>query len=138
MAFSGNNQLIYNAAFNGCMAGAVAGAQIADQTATDYAALQLVANAFAQEVDSQIATDPQLATGAAGTTVPPATAAETSAQQAKAGIVFAVCFGFWFARPNWQSSQTPATYLNAALAVKAVYTQAVTGYGAAVGGTSLS
>jgi hypothetical protein len=136
MAFSGNNQSIYNAAYDGFLAGALAGKVYTDETAADYATLTASATAFATEQDSVIATDPELSTGAGGTTVPPTTNVLTQNQLAKVHLMFSLCFGYWSGRFN--SDNVPSDYTNSALAIKAVYTEAVAGYANAPGGTSLT
>lgn len=136
MAFSGNNQLIYNAAFNGAMAGMMAGRPITDATTADYAAYGNVATAWATEVDSLIVTDAQLA--AAGATVPPTTAAETAAQQAKAGFIHQLSHSYWQGRDITGASTVAANYSVAATAVFHAYSEAVAQYALAPGGTSLS
>jgi hypothetical protein len=139
MSFSGNVQSIFNAALNGCLAGMVAGAQGQDSTATDYNQLGAVALAVATEVDSVVGADATLA--GSGATVVPASAANQANALAKPALMFGICFGYFFQRPNWlggSSSTTATTYATAAAAIKAIYTQAVTQYGNAPGGTSLS
>jgi hypothetical protein len=135
MAFSGNNQTLYNAALNGCLAGQVAARQIKDAVTADYAVLGNVATIFAQEVDAQIAADATLS--AAGATVVPASAANQQNALTKSNIMFAICFGLWFSRGG-AADVTLADYLADALAVKAVFLQAVAQYALAAGGTSLS
>jgi len=148
MAFSGNNQLIYNAAFNAAMAGQLAqnplvGASPAlGATAPIYVAIAAVATAFATAVDAAIATNANLATGAAGTTVPPTTAAITVNQGARVGIAFAVCLGFWNSRGSAtlaaDAGATSTDWTAIAAQVNAIYTAAVTAYANAPGGTSLT
>src|ERR1700690_2901878 len=138
MAWAGNNQLLFNAALNGMMAGVHAGQPnpgnpSAPLTAASYAAIATASAAFAKELDSLIATDPQLATGANGTSVPPATAAETSGQSAKVGIVYGLSEAYWRDRRgigfSADAGATPADYLPAATAISVIYTASVTQYG---------
>ena len=136
MAFSGNNQAIYNAAYDGFLAGALAGKVYTDEVAADYASLSVSAGAFATELDSVISTDANLSTGAAGTSVPPTTNVLTSNQLAKTHLMFSLCFGYWSGRFN--SDNVPSDYTNSALAIKAVYVEAVAGYASAPGGSSLT
>jgi hypothetical protein len=148
MAFSGNNQLVYNAAFNAALAGQLAqqplvGASPAlTATSPVYVALAAVASAFAKAVDAAIGNNVSLATGAAGTTVPPTTALITATQGALVGIVYAVCLGFWNSRAGAQlaadAGATSTDYTAIAAQVLAIFTAASTAYAAAPGGTSLS
>lgn len=134
MAFSGNNQAIYNAALNGAFSGQLAGAQQVDGTTGDYASIGNVATAFAKEVDSLIAAVANLTAG--GASVVQATAAEAATQLAYTSIIFGLSFGYWFSRRG--TDTTAADYAVGAAALVAVYNQAITQYGAAAGGTSIS
>jgi hypothetical protein len=134
MAFSGNNQALYNAALNGALAGQLAGAQQSNTVSSNYAAYGNVATAFATEVDSKITAVANLTS--AGASVVQATAAEAATQNAYCSIIFGLSFGFWFSRAG--SDVTAADYSAAATAVFAVYTQALAQYALAPGGTSIS
>lgn len=135
MAFSGNNQSLYNAALNGALAGQIAGSQIADGNTAHYATYGNVASAFAKEVDAGIVADATLTT--AGATLVPASAANQANALAKTSIMFQLCFAYWLGRQG-ASDITATDYAVAAAAIAAAYAQAVTQYGLAPGGTSLS
>lgn len=136
MAFSGNNQSIYNAAYNGFIGGAVAGRGVTDPTASDYSSLATAAIAFATEVDANVPTDAELSTGAAGTTIAPSAGVNAAAAYAKTHLMYSLCFGYWAGRYNVDI--VTSDYLTDALAIKAVYTEGVAGYASAPGGTSLT
>lgn len=134
MAFSGNNQSLYNAALRGYIAGTVRNRPIVDPTSADYAAtIGNPATAFATEVDSLIVADAQLT--AAGATIVPGTAAQQQAALAKPGLMQAIAESV-ASSPG--GSTTAAAYLVQATACAALYAQGVTQMGAAPGGTSIS
>jgi hypothetical protein len=141
MAFSGNNQSIFNSALNGCLAGMLAGGQVVDPTAADFASMVAIAVAFATEVDAKIATDAAMSTGAAGTTIDPVAGATQATFIAKPNLAFALCFGYWFGRPFAPGvTATAAGYVVGATSIAAIYAEATgaAGYGAAPGGSSLT
>lgn len=139
MAFSGNNQTIYNAALDGALAGMVASGQVQDPTTADYAALGAAATVWATKLDSLIATDATLSTGAGGTTIAPIAGATTANLNAKGHLAFALSFGFWFGRNVPLSAPVTAAAVTAgATAVAAVYAQGVAQYALAPGGSSLT
>lgn len=135
MAFSGNNQTIYNAALNGTLAGMQEGRPLTDGTSADYAVQGNVASAFAKEVDSLIAADATLTT--AGATLVPASAANQANALAKVNAMLAICRAVWAGRGG-ASDVTAVDYAVLAAAVVAVYNQAIAQYALAPGGTSLS
>jgi hypothetical protein len=138
MAFSGNNQTIFNQAFNGYMAGALSGRPIADTVAADYSSLVTSGLAFAQEVDANIPTDAELSTGAGGTTIAPAAGAAAANAYAKSSLMFSLCLGYWQGRLNNTPDPVATDYLSIALAIKAAYVESVAGYASAPGGSSLT
>lgn len=134
MAFTGNNQTIFNSAMNGALAGMMKGRPLTDATAADYQNMCKVALAFATEVDSEIAVDATLT--AAGATVVPATAANQQNYNAKSHLIASLCFAYWDGR--WSTDQTAGDWSVGAAAVAAAYAEQVATYANAPGGTSLS
>lgn len=139
MAFSGNNQTIYNAAFDGAMGGMMAGAQATDPTQADYNTMQAVATLWATKLDSLIATDANLSTGAGGTTIDPIAGVTTASLNAKSHLAFALSFGYFMNRNQPTSAGLTAnTFTIGATAVAAAYASGVAGYANAPGGSSLT
>lgn len=136
MAFSGNNQSVYNAALDGAMAGMLAGRPLTDTTTADYAAFGNAATIFATKLDSLIATNASLSTGAAGTTVPPTTALITATLNALGHLAFGLSFAYFYQRPALDV--TLADYTALATAIGAAFAQVQAQYLLAPGGTSLS
>ena len=148
MSFTGNNPTLYNAAFNGALAGMIAGNQLnaaAVPSATDQNTVAMVAaaTAFATEVDSLIpitGAQANITTSATpNTTKAPVAGITTASQLAFSVVLFGICFGYWFGRPDNVTSPAPtaAGFAQPAAAVVAIYTAAQTGYAGAPGGTSL-
>lgn len=139
MAFSGNNQSIYNAAFDGAMAGMMAGAQSADPTQADYNVIAAVATLWATKLDSLIATDANLSTGAGGTTIAPIAGVTTASLNAKSHLAFALSFGFFVNRNQPTTAGITAnTFTVGATAIAAAYAAGVAQYALAPGGSSLT
>lgn len=134
MAFTGNNQTIFNSAMNGALAGMMKGRPLTDNTAADYLNMCKVALAFATEVDSEIAADATLT--AAGATVVPATAANQQNFNAKSHLIATLCMSYWDGR--WSNDQVAGDFSVPAAAIAAAYTEQVAQYANAPGGTSLS
>lgn len=134
MAFTGNNQTLFNAAMDGALAGMMAGRDMKDATQNDYNAVASAALSYATEVDAQIAADATLT--AAGATVIPASAANQQNFNAKSHLMQAISFGVWHGRSGTDNNNPD--YLVLAKAVAAAYAAAVAAYANAPGGTSLS
>jgi hypothetical protein len=100
MAWAGQNQEVWNAAFNGALAGMFALAQPTDPTATDYAKYTAAAKAWAVAVDAQILSNAAISTGANGTTVVASAGVNAATQQAYVSLVTALSFGYWSQRSN--------------------------------------
>lgn len=148
MAFTGNNPTLYNAAFNGALAGMFAGgainaASVPSATDTETVAMVAQCTAFATEVDSLIAitgAQANITTAASpNTTKAPIAGITTASQLAFSDVLFGLCFAAFFQKPNTVTVPAPAAvqYAQLAAAVVAVYTAAQTGYAGAPGGTSL-
>ena len=136
MAFTGNNQTIFNAALDGAMAGTLSGRSISDLTQADYNVYAQAALALATEVDANIATDPNLSTGAGGTTIAPVAGVTTATLNAKGHLAFALSFAVTEGRPL--QDITAADYSVLGQAVAKAYAAAVAQYANAPGGTSLT
>ena len=135
MVWAGNNQEVWNAAFNGALAGMFAQAPVADSVAADAASYTAVAKAFAVEVDAAIATNGAISTGANGTTVVASAGVNAATQQAYVSLVTSLCFGYWFSRSGANLPATPptaASFAVAAAAINALVTASQTVYTAAV------
>jgi hypothetical protein len=120
MAWAGNTQEVWNAAFNGALAGIFANLGFAvklpssglppavpDTTTADYAPYAAVAEAWAIAVDAAIGPVTGMSTGTNGTTVPPTTAAEAATQQAYVSLVTTLSQSYW------QNKQGSLLQLNA-------------------------
>lgn len=140
MAFSGNNQTVYNAALAGAYAGMLSGANITDPTAADYQALGAIATLYATKFDALVATNANLSTGAGGTTVDPIAGVTTASLNALGHLAYGVSFAAWQGRyPQTRTGQAAADFTVIATAAAAAYNQIFnTQYAAAPGGTSLT
>ena len=136
MSFSGNNQSIFNAAYNGALGGFFEGRVSADPVAADYSQFATVALAYAQAVDAAIPTDAELSTGAAGTTIAPGAGTNAAAAYAKTQLMVSLSRAFWSGR--LPSDIVSADYALIALTIKAQYVEFVAGYASAPGGSSLT
>jgi hypothetical protein len=127
-----NNALLFNAAFNGFMAGAFAGSYQTDPTQADYAPIVNQAVTFATAMDAAIPTDtagspqPATTTGisvAGGAAIQPAgSSAVVEAQSLKPSLLQALCFGAAFQR---YATGVPSSQFTAVIAaLKAAYFQA--------------
>lgn len=117
-----NNNLLFNAAMSGAVAGMQSGRSPTSTTASDYATTINAAKQFAVEVDSLIANDGAIS-GGAGVTLPPTTAAITSAQNAKVPLLATICKGLWEGKTA--QSVTATDYLVMAGVAVAIYTQTI-------------
>ena len=118
------NNVYYNAAFMGCIHGALAGRDIKSATAADYLALTQAAQAFATKLDSLIAFDALVTTGASNTMLVD-TASNTiqSDTQMRPGLLQAICAGIWDGRRP--TSTVQADYAVEAAAAAAAFTEAL-------------
>lgn len=126
-----NNALLFNAALNGYLAGALAGAYQTDPTQADYAPIVNQAVVFATAMDAAIAVDLIAAPQPAGT--PPISIAGGAAivgagaswlieaQAIKPGLLQSLCFGMAFQR--YTTGLTAGNYTTLIAAIKAVYFQ---------------
>jgi hypothetical protein len=134
MAWAGNNQEVWNAAFNGALAGMYAGAGITDPTAADAASYTAVAKSWAVAVDAAVATNAAISTGANGTTVVASAGVNAATQQAYVSLVSTLSMGYWLNRNGANLPATPptsASFTTAATALAALVTAAQTVYTAA-------
>jgi hypothetical protein len=138
MAFSGNNQTIFNAALDGMFAGALCGKPFTDGAATpnSYATLEAACVVFATAMDADIPTNANLSTGAGGTTIDPVAGVTTASLNALGHLAFGVAFAQFFQR--FTADLTAGDYTVAAAACAAAFKQAVLGFAAAPGGSSLT
>jgi len=117
-----NNNLLFNAALAGFLAGTFAERNIEDSTPADYTVQVNAAIALATEVDGAIPNDPNIS-GAGGVTLIPTTAAIQDAQVSQAnlleGIVSAVFSGRYVIDP------VAVDYSVQAGAIAALYTKAL-------------
>lgn len=118
-----NNNILFNAAVNGYIAGSLAGQNISNSTALSYDTIAAQAQAFATQLDSQIPNDATISTGP-GAAVPPTTAAITEDGYAKSGLIQMLSYGF--AQQRWGTGQVSADFAVPCAAIKAAYTQALT------------
>jgi hypothetical protein len=128
-----NNAVLFNAALNGYLSGAMVGSNLTDPTATDYAGIVNQAKNWATELDSLIATDttgaPQPAgsigiSAAGGASLPTATStAVYESQLQKTGMIQMLSMGIAFQR--YATGQLAASFAIQAAAVKAAYFQGV-------------
>jgi len=129
-----NNVLLFNAALNGYLSGAMVGSNLTDPTSIDYAGIVTQAKNWATELDSLIPTDtagaPQPSTSvgisaAGGAALPTATStAVYESQLQKCGMIEMLSMGIAFQR--YATGQLAAAFTVQATAVKAVYFQGVT------------
>jgi hypothetical protein len=119
-----NNNIYGNAAFCGALEGIMNGRTITSSTATDYATQCNAAAAFASELDSLIAFDALVSTGAGITQLAITTNTIAANEQWRAGLLQALSRAY-FADRNFTDT-TVADYATAAGAVKAVWTQGLT------------
>lgn len=130
-----NNILLFNAAFSGYLAGALAGGNLTDNVQADYLNIVSQASTFAVVMDAAIPTDavgtPQpptsinisLVGGAADAVVAPTFSGITESQSSKPQLMEALCFGAAFERFATGQSGTVFTVLVAA--IKAAYFQTI-------------
>lgn len=116
-----NNNLLYNAALAGFIAGAYGGTYPTSITTGQIAPTLAAAQAWAKEVDSLIANDSTIS-GATGATLLPTTAAITAAQAGKVGLVQSLSYAFSAGRNSTDAVSTD--YAGAAASLALVYTQA--------------
>lgn len=116
-----NNNLLFNAALNGYLAGSLAGRSGTDPT---VATIVTAAAAFATRVDSKIALDGTIS-GGGGVSLPPTTAAITDAQASKTQCMQAICAGLMGGRYN--TDAVAADYDAIAITIAAQYTAALAG-----------
>lgn len=113
-----NNELLYNAAIAGFIAGNMAGRSPDSEVSGDYTNLVDAAEAFATQLDSDIAEDATISQ-AGGNALAPTTAAIAQAQAGKtqllASIVQAITSGRFY------TSETAADYANLADVCAAQY-----------------
>lgn len=126
-----NNALLYNAAFSGYLAGALAGAYQTDPTQADYAPIVNQAVVFATAMDAAITNDAAATPQPAGT--PPISIAGgaaivgagttplVEAQSVKPGLLQMLCFGMAFQR--YTTGLAAGNYTTLIAAIKAVYFQ---------------
>lgn len=122
MAF--NNNLLFNAAFNGFMAGINDGSELQDTTAADYSNQSLAGVAFGTAVDTAIGHDTGIS-GSGGVTLPPTTAAITANQYAKVNLVFGLSRAVSSGRKSNTYDTTSADYASVAAGILAVYTETI-------------
>lgn len=117
-----NNNLLFNAAYAGFIAGSQAGRNPSSQTATDYLNLTQSAEAFATRVDSKIANNALISDGP-GAALPPTTAAITEDQAAFTALLQGICTALTSGR--YYTSETAADYDDLADVCAAQFTQAI-------------
>lgn len=116
--------VLYNAAYNGYLSGAIAGGIQSDSTAADYAKLVAQAVSFAQEVDSVVGAVAAVETGNASFV--PATAANTNNLVSYVALMTNICFGMAFGRYRAPTAaDSNASFATAAAVVNAIFTQAI-------------
>lgn len=118
------NDIYFNAAFCGALEGILEGRDFLSSTATDYATQCNAANAFATELDSLIAFDALVTTGASNTQLAITTNTIAANEQWRAGLLQAISRAK-FAGRNLTDS-TVLNYADEAAAVKAAWTQGLT------------
>lgn len=129
-----NNNIYFNAAFRGAFAGflkAVSTSGIgASTTATDYNPLVVAATALATQVDSKIAFDALVSTGASNTQLAITTNTIAANEQARAQLLEAICCSVTSGEAPVNSlnpnSGTAASWDQAAKVIFAMWTQALT------------
>lgn len=116
--------VLYNAAYNGYLAGAIAGGIQSDSTAADYSKLTAQAVNFATEVDTVVGAIAAVETGNASFV--PASAANTNNLVSYTAIMFGICFGQAFGRFRAPAvADTAASFAAAAAVVNAIFTEAI-------------
>jgi hypothetical protein len=129
-----NNALLYNAALNGYLSGAMVGANLTDATSSDYGKIVTQAQAWAAEIDSLILTDTAGAPQPAGSTgisvittgvaiTPTTSTAVYESQLQKTGLIQMLSMGIAFQR--YATGLAGTTFATQAAAVKALYFEAV-------------
>jgi hypothetical protein len=113
-----NNELLFNAAVCGFVAGNMAGRSPSSETSGDYTNLVDAAEAFAAEVDANIAEDATISQ-AGGNALAPTTAAIQQAQVGKTCMMTSICMAITSGR--YYTSETQADYENLADVVAAQY-----------------
>jgi len=126
-----NNILLYNAALNGFISGALAGAYQVDPIQADYTAIVSQAVVFAAAMDAAVPLDWGFGPQPPGTieiSNPDSTArtaaansAQVEAQTIKPQLMQALCFGFAFQR--YITGLPSTTFTRGIAAIKAVYFQ---------------
>ena len=121
-----NNNILYNAAFAAAMKASLSGRLQTSAVALSYAPLVAACQAFATEVDSQIAFDASITTGSGTPTVLAMSVANTisAPQFAKPRLLENIVAGVLDGRPL--TDTTAADYLALAAAVAAIYTEGLT------------
>jgi hypothetical protein len=119
-----NNILLFNAALNGFMAGAFAGAWPTDPTPADYLAVATQAETFATAMDAAIANDVTISQVAGTATVGAGTSTLIEGQSAKPALLQAIVFGVTFSR--YQTGAAAAVFTTSVAAVLAIYTECLT------------
>ena len=116
--------VLYNAAYNGYLAGSLAGANYADATSADYAKLTAQAVNFATEVDSVVGA--VAAVEAANVSFVPASAANTNNLVSYTEVMFGICFGMVQGRYRAPAVADAATvFATMAAAVNAIFVEAI-------------
>ena len=149
----GNNQAVYNAALNGCLAGIFANAgfivvgegpggappAVPDGVTDDYAPYVFLATQWAAAVDKAVPTNPQISTGQGGTSVVASAGANVATQDAFITLVSDLSYGYWVNKQGslyqLNANGTPHTpnstdYTAQALAIAAIVAQALVAYAA--------
>lgn len=112
------NPSLYNAAFNGCLAGQMAGNGLAgvvnnvnvDNTPGTYTPFVAIAAEFGKVVDATLGGTGVANLSGSNATLPQAsTAAIAATQLALVGTMFALCFGYWYSRKSANISANPTT-----------------------------
>jgi len=120
-----NNDIYYNAALLGALAGSLDGRAFTNPLATSYAPEVNAAEAFALELDSLIAEDALVTTGAGDASqLAITTSLIASNEQWRAGLIQALARSQFSGRDI--RDVVPADYLTAATAVFAAWTQGIT------------
>ncbi len=121
MAYVAINPLIFNAALQGFLQGAMTEQYLTDATQADYAAVALAANAFAQAVDTAVPVDAAIT--AAGVAVAPTTGTIIEKEMAKAGIIQGLSAAI--SSKRYSTNATVANWNTVAAAVNALYQESV-------------
>lgn len=118
------NNIYYNAAFSGAMEGILANRAFTSSTAANYATAVNAAEAYALKLDSLIAFDALVTTGASNTQLAITTNTIAANEQWRAGLLQALSRAQFWGRSI--SSTTQAEYAEEAAAVVAAWTQGLT------------